>query len=150
MALAQALRKLIPAGYHVREESAFRADDRSLPEPDVAVVSGGLWDYLPSLPPLGRLALAVEVDHHSHERDHVEKLAKYAAAGVPEYWVVEAEERAVVVYRTPGPSACYDRHQTYRPGEEVEVVIGGHACGRLAVADFFPPGPQVAAENPRG
>lgn len=44
--------------------------------------------------------LAMEVvsdDDRSHQRDHVEKPALYAAAGVDEYWIVDPQEKSVQV-----------------------------------------------------
>ena len=44
-ATADALRRMIPADYHVREEKASRYGERSLPEPDVAVARRPLRAY---------------------------------------------------------------------------------------------------------
>lgn len=139
--LAAALRGLVPPGYRVREEkSSTAADAHSLPEPDVMVFHGGPWDFLPKPPPLARMALVVEVNHTTPE-DHTAKLARYAAAGVPVYWVVDADERRVAVYTLPGAAGGYDQHVTRRRGESIDVVIDGRACGHVAVEALFPPAP---------
>jgi hypothetical protein len=54
--VADALRRLAPAGYHVREEKSSAFGERSLPEPDVALCRGQKGDYLPHPPQLARLA----------------------------------------------------------------------------------------------
>jgi hypothetical protein len=72
--IGDAVRPLVPDGYHVREEKSARKDDRSLPEPDVAVCRGKRSDYVPDPPPLEQIVLLAEVDHHSHQADHVDKL----------------------------------------------------------------------------
>jgi Uma2 family endonuclease len=140
-AVADLLRPLValaPDRHHLRVECSNTADPYSLPEPDVAVVRGGLYDYLPAPPPLERLSLVVEINHNSPE-DHTVKLAKYARAGVPVYWVVDVEARQVTVYTEPNAAGGYDRRVTLRPGQALDVVIGGHRCGAVRVEDVFPP-----------
>lgn len=44
--------------------------------------------------------LVVEIvsdDHNSHERDHVTKRRDYAAAGIPEYWIVDPQQQRITV-----------------------------------------------------
>jgi Uma2 family endonuclease len=136
--LLRPLVALAPKRHHVRLESSNTADPHSLPEPDVSVVAGGVFDYVPTPPHLSKLALVVEVDS-SRSSDDTGKLAKYATAAIPTYWVVDAPGRVVVVYTLPNPEGDYDRREVRRAGETIEVVIGGHACGTVRVADFFPP-----------
>ena len=125
-------------GHHLRVECSNTADPYSLPEPDLSVVAGGVCDYLPTPPPLSKLALVVEVDS-SRSSDDTGKLAKYATAAIPTCWVVDAPGRVVVVYTGPSEEGGYDRREVRRPGETLDVVIGGHACGTVRVADLFPP-----------
>jgi Uma2 family endonuclease len=143
--IADLLRPLVPAGYTVREEKSCTAGPRHLPEPDIAVCQGTRFEFLPNPAPLERLALIVEVDHHSETADHVVKLAKYARAGVPVYWVVQAEERRVAVHERPSTterSAQYQTMRTYLPGETIEVEIDGQPRGQISVSDLFPPVPR--------
>ena len=151
-AAADQLRPLValdPGPHHVREEKSNTADPYSLPEPDVAVVQGGLRDYKPSPPPLSRLSLVVEVNRNSPD-DHTTKLALYAAAGVPVYWVVDVNEARVVVYTAPDGRGGYDRRVVRRPGESLDVVIAGHDCGRIPVEGVLPSGPGPGRPRPRG
>jgi len=45
--------------------------------------------------------LVVEVSHTTYKRDSGIKLRRYAAAGVPDYWIVNIPEKRVEVYRNP-------------------------------------------------
>lgn len=72
-------------------------DRTSLPEPDIAVVEPG--DYLRAHPD-GAL-LVIEVAFSSLATDTKIKPELYAAAGVPDYWVVDIEAKRVRVFREP-------------------------------------------------
>jgi Uma2 family endonuclease len=137
--LADLLRPLIPQGCHVREEKSAVWDRHSLPEPDVAVCVGERSAYLPNVPPLEKLALVVEVNASTPRADHVQKPLGYATAGVPVYWVVDVEQRRVVVRTVPNAAGEYERHVIRRPGETLDVVVGGQECGTIRVEDILPP-----------
>ena len=97
--------------YLVRVESPFVVRDRlSLPEPDIAVVEPG--EYLTRHP--DRALLVVEVAHSSLSVDTKLKSALYAAAGVPEYWVVDIAQKRVEVFTDPSAER-YAHHETLRP-----------------------------------
>jgi Uma2 family endonuclease len=141
--IAELLRPLTPAGYHVREEKSSRRDEHSLPEPDVAVCAGGVFDYLPDPPPLEKLSLVVEVNLNSPRADHVTKPLGYAAVGIPAYWIVDVEDRAVVVCTRPtrrvDETADYADRVTRAGDDRIEVVIGGEPRGTIRVDDMLPP-----------
>jgi Uma2 family endonuclease len=59
--------------------------------------------------------LVVEVANTSHQRDR-EKIADYARAGVPEYWIVDVISEIVVVHRDPVGEA-YATVTEHRDGE---------------------------------
>jgi Uma2 family endonuclease len=71
----------------------------SEPEPDVMVCGNPDLDAFgtESMKPL----LVVEVAESSLARDQGEKLAIYAKAGVPEYWVVNLVDGVLEVFRDP-------------------------------------------------
>jgi len=52
--------------------------------------------------------LVVEAADTSLERDRGVKLPHYAAAGVPEVWIVDFVGEAVEVYRMPSPDSYRD------------------------------------------
>jgi Uma2 family endonuclease len=101
------LAPLIVAGRHdVRVQMPLRVPDvRSLPEPDLAVVRRD--DA--SLAHPASAVLVVEVALSSRRTDVEVKPSLYAAAGVPEYWVVDVPERRVERFTGPGPAAYATR-----------------------------------------
>jgi len=93
------LESVVGANYHVRKEEPLTLAD-SEPEPDVAVVQGTPEDYRTEHPSTAELVIEVAIATLELDRD---KADLYAAAGVPEYWIVIPEEQAVEVLRTPSP-----------------------------------------------
>lgn len=88
-----------PRHLNVRVGSAWAASDRSEPEPDIALVPARRpHDEHPTT-----AALLIEVSWSSRRKDLGPKAAIYAAAGVPEYWVVDLTDRVVVRHYGPTP-----------------------------------------------
>jgi Uma2 family endonuclease len=94
------LESVVVGNCHVRKEEPLTLAD-SEPEPDVAVVRGAPKDYRADHPSGAELVVEVAVATLDLDRD---KADVYAAANVPEYWIVAPEERAVEVFRDPSPS----------------------------------------------
>lgn len=79
--------------------------DPSEPEPDLTVVERGApAPYHPST-----AALVIEVSVSSLAYDLGVKAAVFAAAGIPDYWVVDVEGRRVVVHRKPSADGYRER-----------------------------------------
>ena len=119
----------------VRIGGPIYLNDRSAPQPDVAVV---------------RMFHTVE-DAHSHPvdvyfvieladsslgYDSGPKLARYAAAGIPEVWVANLRVREVTAYADPSGSD-YQTVNTYRPGDSISPRAFPDVT--LAVDEFMPP-----------
>jgi Uma2 family endonuclease len=93
----------------------------SLPEPDVAVVPGAIADYDHRRPT--EALLVVEVSDTSLKQDRLTKGSIYAAAGFPEYWIVNLVDDCVEVRRAPEPAARrYASITIGRRGESIDVL----------------------------
>jgi Uma2 family endonuclease len=82
--------------------------ERWEPQPDLAVLRraaglSGAW-----LPSPEDVLLVIEVADTSLERDRDVKIPRYAAAGIPEAWLVDLAGNAISVYRGPGPDGYGD------------------------------------------
>ena len=89
--------RVLPEGYSALKEDPLTFRD-SEPEPDLSIVRGEETDFGTAHPPTA--ALVVEVAMTSVALDHA-LATLYAEAGVEEYWIVLANERAVEIYRRP-------------------------------------------------
>ena len=108
------LTPLVVGGRHdLRIQMPLRVPDRtSLPEPDVAVVERD--DATIAHPATAQLVVEVAVT--SLRTDLEVKPALYAAAGVPELWVVDAVARRLEVFTEPHAGG-YARRDTVAPPE---------------------------------
>ncbi|MGH7332257.1 MAG: Uma2 family endonuclease [Candidatus Rokuibacteriota bacterium] len=134
-----ALRAVLPSGWIVRSQMPVALDDESVPEPDLAVVSGTRTDYREAHP--ARPALAVEVADSSLAFDRQHKGSLYARAGIQDYWIVNLIDRVLEVYRDPAPDAAapfgwgYRSAQTLAPSDV--VVPLALPSMRIAVGDLL-------------
>jgi Uma2 family endonuclease len=107
----------------------------SAPEPDLAVVPGSDWDYLSAHP--RSALLVVEVSDTSLQQDRLTKATIYAAAGIPEYWIVNLRGGVVEVLRDPETAAArYRDVRVCQRGERLELVALPGAV--VATADLLP------------
>jgi len=134
--------RTVPGGWFVRVEQPMKLTDDSYPEPDFSVARGDPGEYLERDVLARDVALLVEVADSSVTVDAGEKLEDYAKDGIPVYWVVNIPGGTVDVYTEPsGPRdaapPCYARRRSYRPDEDVPVVLDGREVGRVAGKDLL-------------
>jgi Uma2 family endonuclease len=138
--VTDALRAVFTPGWVVRTQSPLRVDEFNDPLPDAAVVPGGPRDYLAAHPTTA--ALVVEVSDTTLRADLTDKAERYAAAGIPEYWVLDVDGRALLVLRDPARlpaglgAAAYRTHLALGPTDAVSPLAAPAAAVR--VADLLP------------
>lgn len=119
------------AGCDVRVEASLVVPDRtSLPEPDLVVVESGGDPYRHPTTAL----LVVEVAVSSLKIDTGIKPALYAAAGVPELWVLDVPRRRLERFSDPRPDG-YGRQDTLAPPARVELP--GLAVEPIDLGELF-------------
>ena len=85
----------------VRVQNPIVLDDRSEPQPDIALVRRPWQGYPTAHPQALDIHLLVEVADTSLETDRGAKLELYARAGIREFWLVDLTTDEVLVYRNP-------------------------------------------------
>lgn len=122
----------------VRGQAPVALDESSLTEPDLALVRLRADLYADQHPGPTDVFLLVEVANTSPERDRGSKLARYAQAGIPEYWIVNLPGRRVEVYRRPDQGAAtYGEISVCGAGDTLALAAFPDAA--LAVAELFAP-----------
>ena len=138
-----------PIGWLVRCQLPIAVSDDSMPQPDVGIVKGGLTDYDAAHPTAAQTALIIEVSEASLAFDLGVKLALYAAAKVPEYWVVDLVNGKLHVHTLPrgGKKPGYRSVAVLGSDETVPLTLRGEAFGAIRVGDFLPPLPSQGGSS---
>jgi Uma2 family endonuclease len=102
--LANVLQQQLGDTALIRTQDPVVLDDFSEPEPDLAIVKGNILDYTDHHPLPHDLYLVVEVANSTLKYDCEVKDKLYAQAGIPEYWVIDLQDRQVHVFREPTPT----------------------------------------------
>lgn len=138
--LAEALRPVFRPGCMVRQQMPLNVDEYTDPVPDVAVVPGAPRDYSDAHPVTA--VLVAEVSDNTVEFDLTEKVERYATAGVGDYWVLDLENRRLLVLRDPQPlpkglgATAYRTHLTLGPADRVCPLAAPNAS--VTVSDLLP------------
>ena len=116
-------------------EAAGKDRERSVPEPDLAVLLEMKAEHLHRHPRGNELLLTVEVADSSAAFDLSRKAVLYAAAGVPEYWVLDLNRRMLVVHRQPDGS----QYRLIQMFSEDQVVSLEGRSETVKVGELLPP-----------
>jgi len=98
-ATEELIRALTDRPYFLQSQSTLPLDDWNVSEPDLAVLRGQPDDVLEEEP---EVFLVVEVADTSLERDRSVKQALYAGQEIPEYWILNLQNRTLEAYWEPG------------------------------------------------
>ncbi len=123
------LRAAFPTGHYVRNQQGFNAGLDTDPGPDLAVVRGSFRDYTRHP---ATAVLVVEVANSSLAYDRRQKTHIYAAAGVPEYWVLDVTGRQLLVFRDPVADPAAERGHRY--ATQLSLAEGDTASPQAAPA----------------
>jgi Uma2 family endonuclease len=93
------LREIFGKGWVVRIQNPLSLGIHSEPHPDIAVVTGQVRDFKDEHPTTAKLI--VEIADSSLAYDRSRKAALYAEKQIPEYWIVNLQDRLLEVYRHP-------------------------------------------------
>lgn len=119
----------------VRIQLDFLAGPLSIPQPDFAVVPNSPDDYSSRHP--DRAHLVIEVAHSSLPTDRLTKAAIYAAAGVPQYLIINLPGDRIEEFAMPNRAkARYVEARIAHRGDT--IVLRDFPDIRLAASDLLP------------
>lgn len=124
--LAAALNQTLVLACHgwaiVFTQGSLWLDHWNVPQPDFALFHLRPDFYATgSRPGPADAFLVVEVADSSLRYDREVKLPLYAGAGIPEYWIVDLQQRMVDAYRRP-EGGGYAEKATHRGGDQVALA----------------------------
>jgi Uma2 family endonuclease len=140
--VADQLAAMRPAGWHIRRQDPITLAD-SEPEPDVVITRGTKRRYRGRHPRADEVGLVVEVAEATLLLDRHRKAAIYAAAGIPEYWIVNLADRQLEIHTKPQPAgsrrlARYANRRVVGEKGSLTPALDGKSIGAIAVADLLP------------
>ena len=87
--------------FEIAVQATISISEGQVLEPDFALLTPRADGYMTALPRAADVLLVIESAASSLKSDRHVKLPIYAAAGVPEYWIVDLNEKTLEVYREP-------------------------------------------------
>ena len=123
----------------VSGQNPVRLDERSDPQPDVAILRYREDDYAGKPPTAEDVLLLIEVSDTTLTYDRGTKLNLYAEANVPETWIMNLPEDCIESFTQPGPNG-YAHHVIYRRGDTISPSTLPDV--EFAVNDLLPPAPE--------
>lgn len=130
-----ALRRALPSKTVIRIQSPLVLDERSVPEPDLAVVPGTEADYDHYHPTTA--LLVVEVADSTLAQDRITKTRIYAGAGIAEVWIVNLRDACIEVFRHPDPAARAYRTTT-RHTRSDSLSLVAFPSAKISVEELLP------------
>jgi Uma2 family endonuclease len=109
--------------------------DDTEPEPDVQILRRRSVPYKDREAHADDALLVIEVAESSLPYDRSTKLKLYAAAGIPEYWIVDCVGEGLEVYRTPDADGYRD--VVHVTGPAATVTLQAFPDVALALSEIF-------------
>ena len=116
-------------------QNPVRIGDRSMPQPDVALLKPRSDTYARSHPRSTDVLLLIEVSDTTLRFDVSTKMPLYARAGIVEAWVVDVETDAVQVFRDP-EAAGY--RESFTVGGDERLGVRAMPEVSIKVSELFP------------
>ena len=117
----------------VAVQNPIALDPFSEPEPDLALLRPRPDFYASAHPGPEDVLLIIEVADSSLGFDREDKIPLYAAAGIPEVWLVDLLGKSLTVYRRPA-HGTYEEVTPHRSG--ASIAIPGLPKALLAVGEL--------------
>lgn len=118
--LAESLFRQLADRYRVRAQNPIDLDRYNEPQPDIVVARRNPAFKLRHPLPQDVL-LAIEVSHSSLCQDRRHKIPRYARAGIPESWIVDADRERIHVFTQPA-GITYQSEITFTRGETIRCT----------------------------
>ena len=134
-----ALIRALPNGWFLSSENPITIGHDKAPLPDMMVLRGEPDDYAKRRPTVADVGLVIELSDSSLRADTGPKLAGYAAAGVPAYWVLNLVADVIHIYESPiAAERRYASKRIVPRGGSCDLILDGTNFGAVAARDLLP------------
>jgi Uma2 family endonuclease len=132
------LRNIFVQDYIVDSQLPMSFSKTNEPEPDVAVIKGGVRDFSDSHPKTAELI--IEVSDSTLRFDRTVKANLYAQNKIHDYWILNLRKRCLEVYRHPKKDKklgyIYTESRILTEDDEVSPLIAPEA--KIKISDILP------------
>ena len=118
--IARIFGRILPEDIEVSIQSTIRLNDRTAPEPDIALLTPDASLDEENIPRPEGILLVAEVADSSLRTDRGDKARRYAQSGIPELWIFILASDEVEVCRQPTPEG-YAEVRRYRRGDTLTI-----------------------------
>ena len=118
---AQLLFSLVGQTAIVSIQNPIQLNDKSEPQPDIALLRYREDFYQKATPTAADVLLIIEVSDSTLIYDRSEKLPRYALAGIPEVWLTDVIGEVIERYADPNGDQ-YATKQTFKRGQTINVL----------------------------
>ena len=136
--LLHILREIFAQGFIVDSQLPMNFGKINEPEPDVAVIKGGIRDFANSHPKTAELIIEVSVS--TLRLDRTKKAVLYAQNKIQDYWILNLKNRCLEVYRQPKKDKklgfIYTESRIFTETDEVSPLAMSDA--KIKIADLLP------------
>ena len=126
--LAEQLSACLGEEATVFSQGPLQFNDDSEPQPDVLVLKPPAERYRHNHPVPEDVLLLIEVSNTTLNLDRTTKLALYAGAGIPEYWILNLQKPQLEMHRDPDPQESRYREVKTLSEEEAAAFGGCHVA----------------------
>jgi Uma2 family endonuclease len=123
--LAQLLIELLQRRASISIQNPLILDDYTEPQPDLILLKWRDDYYAEQLPVAQDALVVIEVADTTLQYDRQQKLPRYAAAGIPEVWIVDAPSETIEQYLSPQGNEYREMKIIARDGRLVCRAIAG-------------------------
>lgn len=124
-------------GVRMRCQLPLQLSHNDAPEPDFALVIQTSSEVMNRHPQGDEVVLVIEVASSSLKQDRNRKLAIYARAGIPEYWIINLTTKQLEIFRTPdSQQGSYQESRVLLSGDQTQLTGGAGQSISLQVADL--------------
>ena len=109
----------------IRVQNPVKINDLNEPEPDISLLRFKDDYYAEKHPEPKDILLVIEVSDTTFSYDKEVKLPLYAAAGIPEFWLINIDKQEIEVHRNPADDV-YKNISLHRKGDTLDLP---HAAG---------------------